>query len=135
MELSHSSPYAIREQVIRLTADQISAKVKGDLDTLVGALSDRILASPVRLPSREVNPLIRWANTTIVIQDAQRKDELPLMRMYYLEEISEVESQVEREVRMTADSFSSHEREAWERLRKAIKGIAWHDYQARFAER
>lgn len=124
-----STPHELREQVIRVPRHEIPVAVKAELDALVEALSTRIPTStPARLPHAEITPSIRRAITTIVIQD-QRPNRTPLARLYYLEEIKEIGSRIERQVRMEPRDFSPSERASWSRLRAAIKRIAWEDYK------
>lgn len=123
-----SRPHELREQVIRVPRRKILVAVKVELDALVEALCTRISTpKPVRLPHAEITPSIRRAITTIVIQDQHRN--LPIARLYYLEEIKEIGSRIERQVRMEPGEFSASERKSWGRLRTNIKRIVWEDYK------
>lgn len=124
-----SRPHELREQVIRIPRKDIPEKLRVELDTIVQALADRIPApDPARLPHAEFVPEIRRAIATVVIQD-QRPNRTPLARMYYHEEIKEIGSRIEQQVRMNPQDFSDRVKESWWRLRAAIKGIAWKDYK------
>lgn len=109
---------------------RISRELVGFRDALVKRLGPVIA---VRMPHAEILPIIRYGGITIVIQDEQRVD-IPVARMYYLEVIDEIQSQVEKQVRIERDDFTSDEMASWKRLRSHVKSIAWRDYQNRVGQ-
>lgn len=106
-----SGPHELKEQVVHVSAAEISNQVKESLDDLREALLGRIEAKSVRLPHAEITAHVRPTIMTVVIQD-QRRDDIPCVRMYYLEEIEEIGSRVEKQVRMEPRDFNPFEREA-----------------------
>jgi hypothetical protein len=65
-----------------------------------------------------------------VIQDPRRAADLPIARLYYLEQVQELESQIEKEVRMKRVDFSDSELSAWKSLRAMVKEVVWNHYTA-----
>jgi hypothetical protein len=127
-----SQPHELREQTIRIAKGEIPEAVEKELGSIVQALVKRIPPPDlVRMPHAEIEPQIRYASATIVIQDKRRRD-LLLAVMYYLELIPESSSQVERQVRIERDDFSDDESASWKRLRQTVKAIVWADYKNRF---
>ena len=96
----YSSPHALREQVIRIARNEIEDETLEKIQDIISKLESIIPdPTPARLPHAEIVPKIRPAITTIVIQD-QSARRTPLARMYYLEEIEELGSRIEQQVRM-----------------------------------
>jgi hypothetical protein len=131
----HSAPHEIRQQTIRFLSADLTTDVLTALESLVGTLRARIRTQEVVLPSRRVRPRIRLGITTIVVQDQTRTAELPLARMYYIEEIAGTGSSHEGEVRLESGEFSETDRGHWDVLRSWAKKRAWEDYESRFQTR
>jgi hypothetical protein len=124
-----SSPHSLGEQVIRIERDKIDVEIFEKIEEIINALHSRIPnPTPARLPHAEIPPTIRDAVTTIVIQD-QNSGRTPLARLCYLEEISEIKSSIERQVKMEPKDFHQNVKKAWDRLREKIKSIVWEDYK------
>jgi hypothetical protein len=68
----------------------------------------------------------------VALQDRSRANELPAARMYYNEDIAEIDSTQMRVIRLEKDDFSPAELEAADVLRTKSKEIAWEDYDTRF---
>jgi len=80
------------------------------------------------LNNAEIIPSIQIGVMTIVVQDP-RPNYAPLARLYYFEEIREIGSRIEGQVRMEPKDFSESERASWKRLRAHIKRKVWEDYK------
>jgi hypothetical protein len=102
-----STPHALSEQVIRLAPGEVPEQLRKELTEIVDWLHARLNVRPVRIPH------------------------LPVARLYCYEEIRELGSQVERELRMEATDFSSKQLAVWKSVREKIKGMAWAHFQKR----
>ena len=121
----HLSP----ERVVRIPHDQILRDVARHLDHLVKGLAARIppLAG-LACEGRRCQP----TSATIVIQDRQHGNELPVAWLNYAEEGPEM-SRVGKVIRMNPHDFTADELSSWNRLRQRIKGIAWAHHQGAVA--
>jgi hypothetical protein len=125
-----STPHGLREQVVQVELDSLPPTLRDAFEKLRQALLRRVPPpQPVRLPHAEITPTVRETGITVVVQDQQRADEIPHVRMYYLEEVSELQSRQEFEVHMRPGDFSEWERQQWEVIRDGCKRIAWTDYR------
>lgn len=125
----YSHPHELKEQLIRMPRNKIPPKVRSELESIVRALACRIpKPAMVRLPHAQIAPTVRHGIATIVVQD-QQPGRTPLARLYYYEEVKDIGSMIEKEVRIEPGSWSAAERGSWDRLRSAIKAMAWKDYE------
>jgi hypothetical protein len=122
-----SAPHALSEQVIRLAPGEVPEPLRKELTEIVDWLHARLNVRPVRFPHGELLPGTRDGILTVVVQDQRRS--LPVARLYCYEEIRELGSQVERELRMEATDFSSKQLAVWKSVREKIKGMAWAHFQ------
>jgi|SRR5208283_99353 len=122
-----STPHALSEQVIRLAPGEVPEQLRKELTEIVAWLHARLDVRPVRIPHGEVLPGTRDGILTVVVQDQRRS--LPVARLYCYEEIRELGSQFERELRMEATDFSSKQLAVWKSVRQKIKGMAWAHFQ------
>lgn len=126
-----SEPHEIPEQTVVISPSDIPSDVRVDLNALEAALTCRIPApDSVRLPHAEIAPTIRNCVITVVVQD-QRRRNIPLARMYYLLEVTEIGSRKEHQVRIEPNDWSGAELECWSRLKSFAKRVAWKDYSNR----
>ena len=135
VSIKYSYPFTerhkIREQTVVVSQSDVSPDVQADLNTLEAALTSRIPApESVRIPHARISPTIRNCVITVVVQDQRRRD-IPLARMYYLEEVPEIGSRTEEQVRIEPNDWSESELECWNRLKKFAKQLAWEDYTGR----
>lgn len=128
----YSRIHVIKQQTVRVEGHEIQPEVRRSLDTLAEALTQRIQFDLVRLPHREVSPLVSPGVLAVALQDRSRANELPAARMYYIEEIAEIGSRAVRVVRVEKDDLSPDELAATDILRRRSKAIAWEDYNKRF---
>jgi hypothetical protein len=126
-----SAPHTLSEKVIRLVPEEVPQQLRADLTELRNWLRARLDVRPVRIPHGEILPATRDGILTVVIQDQRRS--LPIARLYCYEEIKQLGSQVERELRMEAPDFTPEQRAAWKRAQQEIKGRAWMDFQKKVA--
>jgi len=139
LEVRYSYPFSgehkLPEQVIRFSGDTIPNSIRSELLKLVEWLLSSIpKPEAVRLPHVQAEPTITPGVVTIVIQDQERSQALPIARAYYLEEVAPIGSRVERSVHKERGEFPAVQRESWNRLRQLIKGLAWRDYQRLFSK-
>ena len=121
----HLSP----ERVVRIPQDQILRDVSRHLDHLVKGLTARI-PPPSGLACED--RLCRPTGATIVLQDRQHGNELPLAWLNYEEDGPEIGS-LGKVIRMSPPDFTAEELSSWNRLRQRIKGIAWAHHQGAVA--
>src|SRR5208337_1944945 len=118
-----STPHALSEQVIQLASGEVSEQLRKELTEIIDWLHARLDVRPVRIPHGEILPGVRDGILTVVVQDQRRS--LPVARLYCYEEIKELGSQVEQELRMEATDFTSKQLAVWKWVREKIKGMAW----------
>jgi hypothetical protein len=128
----YSQLHVIKQQIVRLESHEVPPDMQRALDTLAEALKQRIHVDPDRLPHREVAPSMSPGVVAVALQDRSRANELPAARMYYNEEIAEIDSTKMRVIRLEKDDFSPAELAAADVLRTISKEIAWKDYDKRF---
>jgi len=121
------SRVALSEQVIRLAPGEVPEQLRKKLTEIVDWLHARLDVRPVRIPYGEILPGVRDGILTVVVQDQRRS--LPVARLYCYEEIKELGSQVEQELRMEATDFTSKQLAVWKWVREKIKGMAWVHFQ------
>jgi hypothetical protein len=122
-----STPHALSEQVIQLASGEVSEQLRKELTEIIDWLHARLDVRPVRIPYGEILPGVRDGILTVVVQDQRRS--LPVARLYCYEEIKELGSQVEQELRMEATDFTSKQLAVWKWVREKIKGMAWVHFQ------
>ena len=128
-----SAPHTLGEQVIRLVLEEVPQQLRADLTEFRNWLRARLDVRPVRIPHGEILPGTREGILTVVIQDQRRS--LPIARLYCYEEIKQLGSQVERELRMEAPDFTPAQRGIWKRVQQEIKGMAWKNFQEKLSDR
>ncbi len=128
----YSQLHVIKQQIVRLESHEVPPDMQRALDTLAEALKQRIHVDPDHLPHRDVTPSVSPGVVAVALQDRSRANELPAARMYYNEDIAEIDSTQMRVIRLEKDDFSPAELEAADVLRTKSKEIAWEDYDTRF---
>jgi len=125
----YSGEHQLREQVLRIPQVEIAAELKSDLDGLYDALNRRIPDPEiVRLPHAAVRPTVRPAGLTFVVLDQARTAQLPIARLYYYEEVEPLRSRIERRVYLERPDWSATDLPLCDRVREAVRKIAWEDY-------
>ena len=137
--LSYSYPYSgvheIREQRLELKLSGLEQSILTGLDALIDSVVARIPPpTPVRLPHAGVRPRISFGYFTLAVQDKKRAVELPACRLYYYEEIVEIPSKVEREIRLRRHELDSKQLDLAERVGASLNKMAWQDYERRLGK-
>jgi hypothetical protein len=126
----YSGVHELREQVIRVSAVDISPPLSADLTEIYGSLRKRIPASEtVRLPHVSVQPEIETGGLTFVVLDQARATLVPFARLYYYEVVAPLKSRVEREVRVDKSGWTDTESVVCARIQDAVRKLAWQDYE------
>jgi len=123
-----SEPDVLPEQVIRLLSARIPRDVQHALDELYGAFSRKIPPpAPAAGPGDWV---VQPALATILIQDHERPEALPLAWLTYVQQRPGGPSRLEQQhLALGAMDLTSAERGTLQHLGHRIKGIAWSHYQ------
>ena len=123
-----SDPDVLPEQVIRLLSARIPRDVQHELDELYQAFTRRI---PAPAPAAAAEGwVVRPALATILIQDHERPQALPLAWLTYVQQRPAAHSRLEQQhLELATADLTSAERDTLEHLRHRIKGIAWTHYQ------
>jgi hypothetical protein len=125
----YSGEHQLREQVMLIPEERLEPGLRADLDQIYAALAGRIPEPDVvRLPHAEIRPTIRTTGLTFVVLDQTRAVQLPIARLYYIEEVPEVGSSIERRVYIEQPHWTVEEREVCDRVRQRVRKLAWEDY-------
>lgn len=131
----YSGPHEIGEQRMDLRLTELHERLRSPLDALIDCIAAEIPApKPARLPHAEVTPIITFGYFTVAVQDKQREAELPACRLYYHEEIREVPTKVEKEIRRRRDKLSERQLDLIQKVASELKKMAWQDYERRFGK-
>ena len=126
----HSGEHQLRDQVLVIPHSDIPQDLRRDLDAIYAALARQMSASkPVRLPHAEIVPTLRPTLLTLVVQDQSRAPQLPIARLNYHEEVAELRSRFDREVRLEGPNWSPGDLVVAQRVRAAVRKLAWQDYR------
>lgn len=111
LEVRYSYPssgeHSIPETVVRIPRSRIPEGVVEAIGIVRNWLLGYVPSNPIRLPhSDEIRPVVRPGILTVVVQDQRRKLELPLVRLYAYEQIREIPSRREVEVRLSGKEVS-----------------------------
>jgi hypothetical protein len=121
-----SDPDVLPERVLRLLSARIPRDVQQALDELYQAFARKIPAPDPAAAGWVVKPAL----ATILIQDHERPEALPLAWLTYVQQRPAGPARLEqRHLELRAVDLTSAERDSLEHLRHRIKGIAWSDYQ------
>ena len=125
----YSGEHQLREQVLRIPSGEIGTQLAADLKELYEALRRRIPEPEmVRLPHAEIQPQILPTGLAYVVLDQARAAELPIARLYYLEEVEPIGSRIERRVYLERPDWEQTELALCKRVREAVRKLAWEDY-------
>ena len=123
-----SDPDVLPERVIRLLSARIPRDVQHELNELYQAFTRKV---PARGPAAAASGcVIKPALATILIQDHERPEALPVAWLTYVQQWPAGHSRLEQQhLELGATDLTSGERDTLEHLRQRIKGIAWSHYQ------
>ncbi len=122
-----SDPDVLPEQVIRLLSARIPRDVQNELEALYQAFTRKIPQTP---SDAEAGWVIRPALATILIQDQERPDVMPVAWLTYVRQPPGGHPRLEQQhLALGVLDLTSAERDTLEHLRHRIKGIAWTHFQ------
>lgn len=122
-------------QTVKLPVESLTPTELARLSDVYMALVARIPApTPIRLPHATVTPQIRPTGFTFVAQNHASAAILPAARLYYLEEVPELFSRVEKEVRAQKADWTGRESGLVKRVQAWIRARAWAGYRRRLEQ-
>ena len=131
----YSSPHELREQRLEVQPSTMNLELRTTMDSLVEAVAERItVPAPVRLPHAQISPDLWLGWFTLAVQDQASSRELPACRLYYYEEIRELDSRIEKDIKLERSDLSDIELSLAQRASTMLRKLAWDDYRRRFAE-
>lgn len=118
---------------MNLKLSELDGDVRSSLEALIESVVARIPpVERVRLPHAKVEPMITFGYFTLAVQDPKRKAELPACRLYYHEEVREIPTKVEKEIRLEREQLDRKQLELARKVASKLKKMAWEDYKRRF---
>ena len=121
----YSGEHHLREQLVQVAVPSLTAAESELLTSVFHMVRERIPApTPVRLPHATVVPIITLGGFTFVAHDQRQAALLPVARLCYHEDVPELASRVERQIRLTRDDWAASEMRSARRLRAWVRAVA-----------
>jgi len=127
----HAGTHSIPERYLNCVLSEASPLYRAALAAIYRSVGARIPdAAMVRLPHAEIRPTATPTVLTLALIDQSRASSLPRARLYYLEAIPELQSQVERQIVVEKHEWTCPELKDIAVIRRVSRGLVWGHYSA-----